>query len=99
MRLHVARAGLGEVPASEARPDMLLELGKPEEALAAFETSLESSPNRFNGYYGAARASRQMEDLMKARKFYQKLLAVCENSDSIRPGLQEAREYLAEGRN
>src|SRR5262249_21698415 len=43
--------------AREMLGDLLLELGRPADALKEFETSLANSPNRFNGVYGAARAA------------------------------------------
>ena len=73
----------------------LLELGKPEQALNEFETSLRASPNRFNTFYGAARAAELLGDKEKTTDFYEKLVALCENADSERPELLEARAFLA----
>ena len=83
------------VPAHELLGELLLELGKPEQALSEFETSLLSSPNRFNTFYGAARAAELLSDKEKTRDFYEKLVALCENADSERPELLEARAFLA----
>ena len=45
------------LPPREQLGELLLELNQPGAALAEFETSLRSAPNRFNGLYGAARAA------------------------------------------
>ena len=83
------------VPAHELLGELLLELGKPEQALSEFETSLRSSPNRFNTFYGAARAAELLGDKEKTRDFYEKLVVLCEKADSERPELLEARAFLA----
>ncbi|HEV2733125.1 MAG TPA: tetratricopeptide repeat protein, partial [Terriglobales bacterium] len=47
--------GKGEVelPAREMLGDMLLEMGRSEEALAEYEKAMKVDPNRFNELYGA----------------------------------------------
>jgi tetratricopeptide (TPR) repeat protein len=86
-------AGKGEVelPAREMLADMLLELQRPEEALAEYEKSLKTDPNRFNGLYGAARAAELAHLPEKAAQFYGQLLANCAQVDSDRPELAHAR--------
>ena len=49
------------LPARELLGDMLLEMGQPAEALAAYEASLREAPNRFNSLYGAARAAERSQ--------------------------------------
>ena len=46
------------LPARELLGDMLALLGKPAEAIEAYEASLKISPNRFNSLYGAGRANQ-----------------------------------------
>jgi hypothetical protein len=75
--------------------ELLLELKQPSAALQEFETSLLSTPNRFNGLYGAARASRLAADQKRAEAYYGKLLALCRSADSVRPEVEEAKEFLA----
>ncbi len=65
------------LPAREQLGDLLLELGKPREALAAYEASLADSPKRFNGLAGAARAAELAGDPARASGFYKELLALC----------------------
>ena len=50
------RRGKGEVemPAREMLADILLELGRPADALAEYERSMTIDPNRFNALFGAA---------------------------------------------
>ena len=83
------------LPARELLGDMLLELGRPDEALREYETSLQTSPNRFGGLYGAGRAAELAKDRKKAREFYAKLTAICEKSDGDRPELAQAKKFLA----
>lgn len=85
------------VPAREMLGDLLLELNQPAEALKEHERSLLSSPNRFNGLYGAARAAEVAGNRVKARLLYQRLVDNCKRGDTTRPELQRAREFLRQG--
>jgi tetratricopeptide (TPR) repeat protein len=49
-------------PVREQLGDLLLELGRPQEARAAFEAALKIYPARFRGLYGAALASERAGD-------------------------------------
>jgi len=46
------------IPASELLGDLLMEQGKPSEALAAYNRALELYPKRLNSVRGALRARR-----------------------------------------
>ena len=83
------------LPAREMLGDLLLEQGRAEEALAAYETSLQSAPGRFRSVAGAARAAGRAGSPAKARDYYAKLLALSEKSDGSRPETAEARAFLA----
>jgi uncharacterized protein HemY len=61
-----------------------------------FERSLQNAPQRFQSFYGAARAAGQAGDTVKAKAFYQKLVALCSQADTERPALLEARAFLAQ---
>jgi tetratricopeptide (TPR) repeat protein len=76
---------------------MLLELKRPKEALAEYETGLKRFPNRFNSLYGAGRAAELAGDKKKAAAYYQKLLKVTVQADTKRPRLQNARRFLVSG--
>ena len=83
------------LPAREMLGDLLSELNQSALALKEYETALESSPNRFNSIYGVARSAELSGDYKKARAYYEKLVALCNQSDGSRPELQQAKIYLA----
>ena len=68
----------------------LLQLKRPAEALAAFETTLQREPNRFRAIYGAARAADATGDRQKARVFYEHLVQITKGADL--PGRRELVE-------
>jgi tetratricopeptide (TPR) repeat protein len=82
------------LPAREMLADLLLEVGEPEAALAEFEMSLKSAPNRFNGLYGAARAAERAENFETARSYYEKLVAVAGQANGRQAELAEAKAFL-----
>ena len=82
-------------PARELLGEMLLEAGRPAEALAAFEATMAKEPGRFRGAYGAARAAEAHGDAVSARKYYEALLTIAQAADTTRPALQQARAFLA----
>lgn len=84
-----------DIPAREMLADMLLELGRPKEALTEYEQSLRTDPNRFNGLYGAARAAELTQQPQRAARYYSQLLKNCANSNSDRPELAKAKELVA----
>jgi tetratricopeptide (TPR) repeat protein len=88
------------IPARELLGDMLLDMGRPSEALAEYDASLHAAPNRFNGLLGAARAAKGAGNTARARSLYRTLVAQCRTASasapaSERPGLSEARAFLA----
>jgi tetratricopeptide (TPR) repeat protein len=84
------------IPARELLGDMLLALNEPQQALQAFEASLQIEPQRFWGFYGAARAAELIGDRDKARTFYTQLLALAAHADSERPVLTATKAFLAQ---
>jgi tetratricopeptide (TPR) repeat protein len=84
------------LPPGEALGAALLELGRPAEALAAYEASLAIWPKRFAGLLGAARAAREAGDTAKARAHYAALLEVVGDAPDRR-GVEEARTFVAAG--
>lgn len=85
-----------EIPAREMLADMLLDMNRPKEALAEYETSLKTDPNRFNGLYGAAQAAEQAQQKDKAAGYYAQLLKNCEGVSSDRAELARARTLVAQ---
>ena len=80
-------------PAHELLGEMLLEMGKPAEALAEFEATMKKEPNRFRGVYGAAVAAERASDRAKAKTYYARVLKICEHADAgARPELAAARQ-------
>ena len=81
------------LPARELLGDMLLEAGQPAAALKEYDASQQREPNRFRGYYGAARAAEALGDRVKAKAYYAKLLGLTINADTQRPEIQHAKAY------
>jgi tetratricopeptide (TPR) repeat protein len=88
------RVGQNEVdiPAREMLADILLESGQPAAALREYRKSLQVSPNRFDGLYGAGRAAETAGNLPEARKYYAALLKLTDNgAHTARPEIAHAR--------
>lgn len=81
-------------PARELLGDLLLELNQPARALTAYETSLQSAPNRFNSFYGAANAAVRAGDREKAKIYFTRLAELSEQAEGDREGNQAARTLL-----
>ncbi len=81
-------------PTQEALGDLLMDLGRAEEALSAYASSLGVWPAHFNTILGAARAARAANLKDQARDHYRQLLEVSSRRDSRRPVLKEAEEFL-----
>jgi tetratricopeptide (TPR) repeat protein len=84
------------LPADELLGDLLMADGMPEQALAAYQRSLELHPNRFNSVLGAARAAQAIGDEETARRFYAALVQLGARG-SDRAGLKEASGYVKTG--
>ena len=83
------------LPPREQLGELLLEINDPAAALAEYENSLKSTPNRFQGVYGAARAAERSGDRRKARIYYSKLVELSGKGDTVRPEIVEAKEFLS----
>ena len=83
------------LPPYEALGDLLLELGRPAEALAAYEASDAMWPGRLNTLLGAGRAALAIEEEQAAREHFARLLAIA--GESERATLAEARVFMAGG--
>jgi tetratricopeptide (TPR) repeat protein len=80
------------MPPNEALGDLLMELGRPAEAVQAYQTADQIWPGRFSTLLGAARAAKSAGDEAGARKLYGKLLSIA--GESERGELAEARQLL-----
>jgi hypothetical protein len=83
------------VPARELLGELLLDLGRPAEALREFEASQQREPNRLRGYYGVARAADLSGDKAKARTAYGQLVTLTARADTERSEVTQAKAYLA----
>src|SRR5215468_8166187 len=82
------------MPARELYGVMLLDRGKPAEALVAFEATLKKEPNRLHAYIGAAKAAEKSGDAAKAKEYYGKVVAIAANADTTRTDVADARAQL-----
>lgn len=80
--------------AHEALGALFIELGRPADALQAYEASLRISHNRLQSYVGAARAAEAADDKVGARTYYAKVLALADGSATTRPEIVAARAYV-----
>jgi tetratricopeptide (TPR) repeat protein len=81
-------------PMRELLGDLLLDQQQPELALAAYETSLVSTPNRLRGLYGAAKAAKAANQPEKAATYFRKLAEMTKGADTDRVEISEARSSL-----
>ncbi|WP_233888738.1 hypothetical protein [Paraburkholderia flagellata] len=83
-------------PMRELLGEMLLDLKRPADALKEYEASMQTSPNRLRGLYGAAKAADLAQDKQKTQFYYGKLVVLTQNADTVRPEVSEAKLHLAQ---
>jgi tetratricopeptide (TPR) repeat protein len=83
------------IPAREMLGELLIDLGQPSAALAAFEQSHKTDPNRFRNMYGMARAAELAADRNKARRYYAQLLEQCGDAAASRVEIRRAKQFVA----
>jgi tetratricopeptide (TPR) repeat protein len=81
-------------PARELLGEMLLDGGRPADALAEFERSQQKEPNRLRGYYGVARAAELAGRADVARANYAKLLDLTRHADGDRTEIVKAQAFV-----
>jgi tetratricopeptide (TPR) repeat protein len=81
------------LPALELLGDLLMELERPEEALRAYEETLETEPNRARTLYGAATSAEAAGDAEAARRYYMELRELLQTADPDRPELAAIRAF------
>jgi tetratricopeptide (TPR) repeat protein len=79
-------------PARELLGFMLLEAGRPKDALTAFDAVTKKEPNRFLALYGAGRAAEALKQTTKARNYYRQIAAISKDANGERPELAHARK-------
>lgn len=82
------------LPARELLGDMLLESGRPIEALAEYEQSHDHDPNRYRTLYGAGQAAVLAGIHDKAQHYFNKLIEMAGSGDN-RPEMEQVSLYLA----
>ena len=82
-------------PAPELLGEVLLELGRPGEALEPFRRALARNANRTLSVLGLARASAALGEGDASREHYRDLLAIYASADADLPELNEARAAIA----
>ena len=83
------------IPADELLADLYLALNKPKQALESYEQNLKGHPYRFNGIYGAAKAAEKLNDIRLAVYYFDQLVKLSADTNSSRPEISEAKEFLA----
>lgn len=83
------------LPAREQLGELLLELGRPAEALKEYRTSLKRAPRRLASLYGAARAAQRAGYDPAARRYYAELLETTKGAEEPLPEVEEARAFAA----
>ena len=82
------------LPARELLGDLLLELGRPADAVGAYAASLARQPNRARSLFGAARAAELAGDRTTARARYRQYLTLMQRSEGERSEVGIARLAL-----
>lgn len=79
----------------EAIADLLFELGRADEALAAYDEVVQTHPGRAHSMLGAARAAAAAGKREVARDWYRRLLEVWAEAEPGTAGLAEARAAVS----
>lgn len=82
------------LPARELEGDLLMEQGRPGEALRAYDAVLAREPHRARSLAGAGRAAEASGDAVTARARWSELLEVMAKADTERPELRAARAFV-----
>ena len=84
-------------PTAELLGDVLLELGRAEEASLAYQDQLSRSLRRTNSLLGLARANARTGDATASREAYDALADIWHNADMDLPALAEVRDQADGG--
>jgi tetratricopeptide (TPR) repeat protein len=83
------------LPARELEADLLMELGRPADALRSYESTLTREPRRARALYGAARAADKAGRREAASAYYTELAGLMRRADASRPEAKAARSRAA----
>lgn len=81
-------------PSHELYGEVLLQAGRPQEAVQQFEIALSRQPGRAHSLLGLARAKAQSGDVEGAKGAAAAFLEKWKTADADRPELAEAKDYL-----
>jgi tetratricopeptide (TPR) repeat protein len=81
-------------PAPELLGEVLVETGRPRDAIEPFEQALQRNPNRSLSVLGLARAHGALGDVEASRRRYRELLANFDEADMDLPERAETRRAL-----
>ena len=82
------------LPARELEGDLLLQIGRPADALASYEKTLVRELRRFRALWGAARAADRAGNHAVARARYSEVLELLSKADASRTEPAIAKRYL-----
>ena len=80
--------------ANELYGELLLQSGRPKEAIVWFDRALMRTPNRSRALLGLARGHRNAGDAANARAAYRRFLTIYRLADSGLPEVTEARDAI-----
>jgi predicted Zn-dependent protease len=81
--------------ADELYGEILLQAGRPKDAVLWFERTLTRTPNRSRAVLGLARAAAKAGETIKSQRAYRQFAANWRQSDPDLPEMAEARRALA----
>jgi hypothetical protein len=82
------------LPARELMGDMLVEVGRPAEAVAEYAASLKVAPRRLSAALGAATAAQLAGDLATARTYFAAARELTGGRSPVRPELAKLEASL-----
>lgn len=85
------------LPARELLGDMYFESALYADALAAYEQSLTTNPNRYNTYLGAGLAAEKMNDAVKKKQYFSSILQLKGKTPSLRKSFLYAQKAVQTG--
>jgi len=81
-------------PGREILGDLMMQSGRPADALREYEAVIAREPNRLGPTAGAAQAAEKAGDAKKAAYYSARVLELTASADSARPELAQAKRVL-----
>jgi tetratricopeptide (TPR) repeat protein len=83
------------LPAREQLGALLLDLGRPADALREYQASLQRAPRRLAGLYGAAQSAKLSGDRATAERYFTELASMTHDGNNDRAEIRDARLFEA----